>query len=276
MKTAVKHRPLPTPATRIEIMLVTPTVAAEWLRDRNKNNRNMKWRHVRLLAQAITEGKWLLIPHPIMFDKNKWLLDGQHRLQAVVEANADAWMYIAYNVPRLASRVIDQDLKTRCARDIATFMGEAMTTREHACLTAMLDHKWQAGLTAQDRYDLWKRHREAIGWASGLFKGMPKKDGVSVAAIHAVVARACYTGDRDRIAKFVELLRTGEVTTPADNAALILRNRCRKGEFAGKTQKRRELYQCTEFALDHFLRHQAIKYVSPCPMELFLLPEEQA
>lgn len=68
-----------------EVCQVTPQVAAHWL-STNKKNRRVSLSRVNRYAKAIREGEWR-IAQPIMFNCDGSLIDGQHRLRAVMTAN---------------------------------------------------------------------------------------------------------------------------------------------------------------------------------------------
>lgn len=69
--------------TSVEI--ITPDIAKEML-SRNVSNRPIKKQAVDYYVQEIKEGKWMLNGESICFSPEGVLLDGQHRLTAVVES----------------------------------------------------------------------------------------------------------------------------------------------------------------------------------------------
>lgn len=71
----------------VSIVRITPQIAVEWL-ERNKRNRPLNNRHWQFLASAIKAGDYILNGETIIFDTENMLLDGQHRLHAVVESGA--------------------------------------------------------------------------------------------------------------------------------------------------------------------------------------------
>ena len=72
---------------------VTTEVAKKWL-DRHtalleattRNQRNIRPRVVERYAQDMRAGKWLYGPMPIVIGPDGWIIDGQHRLAAVVSS----------------------------------------------------------------------------------------------------------------------------------------------------------------------------------------------
>lgn len=67
-------------------VIITPLGALAML-EFNTNNRRLKQNKVDRLVQSIIEGHWFLSPDAITFDRNGVVINGQHRLQAAVEAN---------------------------------------------------------------------------------------------------------------------------------------------------------------------------------------------
>ena len=93
-----------------EVVTVTPQLAAEWLK-RNTDNRPLRKWHVEALAGAITRGEWVLSHQGVAFAEDGRLLDGQHRLAAIVKANTSVLMVVTRNVPEDAFKAIDQGVK---------------------------------------------------------------------------------------------------------------------------------------------------------------------
>lgn len=66
---------------------VTPSKARKWLQESNSGNRKMRKGIVSSYARDIMAGQWLFTGDSIRFNGNGGLIDGQHRLAAVIEAN---------------------------------------------------------------------------------------------------------------------------------------------------------------------------------------------
>lgn len=70
----------------VSIETITPAIAERMLRESNQNNRKMSVKRVEDLARQMKDGKFLLGPDAIAFDKKNRLYNGQHRLQACVDS----------------------------------------------------------------------------------------------------------------------------------------------------------------------------------------------
>lgn len=71
---------------QIEAITITPAMANQWLKS-NTHNRPARKPHVSRLANEMVKGNWQLNGETIKFDTWGRLIDGQHRLMAIVEAS---------------------------------------------------------------------------------------------------------------------------------------------------------------------------------------------
>lgn len=71
--------------TEIKQVMIDPAQAKELLQ-RNKNNRNVRENQVEALAAAMTRGDWELSNDAIVVSEGGLLLNGQHRLLAVIRS----------------------------------------------------------------------------------------------------------------------------------------------------------------------------------------------
>lgn len=109
---------MPKPNISMDWVLVTPQLAAEWLA-KNPANRNLRTRIVTKYATDMRGGDW--VPEaadPIRRDADGNLLDGQHRLAAVIESDAAIWMLVASGVAREAQAVMDTGIGRNYADQI--------------------------------------------------------------------------------------------------------------------------------------------------------------
>lgn len=73
-------------AIKTTIEVVTPLLAKQYLGNNHQNQRNITNSHVLHLAQQMKAGQWMMTGEALIFDGMGNLLDGQHRLTAVVMA----------------------------------------------------------------------------------------------------------------------------------------------------------------------------------------------
>jgi len=78
-------------------MEITPEIAAEMLQH-NKNNRYVQNNTVAFYTEQMLRGQWKLNGEAIKFDWNGNLIDGQHRLLAVVNSGVTIQTYVIRNL----------------------------------------------------------------------------------------------------------------------------------------------------------------------------------
>lgn len=88
------------------VLTVTPAHAEKWL-EMNTGNRRIRPSHVRHLAKQMEMGRWMLSPEPIVFSPQR-LLDGQHRLSAVLMSGCTIEASVALVQNEDVFRVLDQ------------------------------------------------------------------------------------------------------------------------------------------------------------------------
>lgn len=81
----------------VKIEVITPDIAHELLKF-NTNNRKVSNVVVQIYAQSMKDNKWPFTGHPIVFGKSGKLLDGQHRLLAVIKSNTSQSFVIVRGV----------------------------------------------------------------------------------------------------------------------------------------------------------------------------------
>ena len=75
------------------VVEITPELAKKWLAA-NKDNRHARPSHINNLAREIKNGKWTLTHQGIAFSSAGRLIDGQHRLEAIIAAGEPVFMAV--------------------------------------------------------------------------------------------------------------------------------------------------------------------------------------
>jgi hypothetical protein len=86
---------------------ITPTMARKFLERNRENNRRPKTAKVSAYARDMVAGRWLLTGEAIKFDTDGFLMDGQNRLLAVIEAGKSARFSVVYDLDPQAMSVMD-------------------------------------------------------------------------------------------------------------------------------------------------------------------------
>jgi hypothetical protein len=120
----------------IEILDITPEMAAQWL-VRNKKNRRIRPSVVNAYTRDIESGEWPVNGETFKFDWNGDLLDGQHRLQAIVQSGKTMRSIVVTGLPPDARDTVDTGI-TRTASDTATLKGIPHSVIQTAAARAAL------------------------------------------------------------------------------------------------------------------------------------------
>lgn len=149
MATTNQNRKAPTAAktvpgskVRAEVVRVTPQIAGDWL-NRNTRNRPLRPGRVEQLAAVITRGEWELNGDAIRWNEDGTaLLDGQHRLWAVVEADEPIDTLVVYGIATVAQETMDMGAR-RNLKDVLALRGIRDAAKLAATLSLMW--RWQEG-----------------------------------------------------------------------------------------------------------------------------------
>ena len=270
------------PATSVKeihstVIHVNPDQAFRWL-EGNVKNRTINNKHVSRLAQEMKAGRWKLTHQGIAFDVNGTLQDGQHRLWAIVMSKCTVPMVVIFNVPTDAIEYVDCG-KGRSVVDRMTLSGrfgsDGVSKEQLSTLRAMLGH---FSNNAKNRpisteMDQLVSHKDAIDFAiEHLWTTRVK--GVGSGVTCAVVARAWYSADMEKLQRFCEVLRTG-ISRGEDEGVIILLRDYLNCQDRGRTPaSMKDQYGKVERALHAYVVGKTLSTLRPCQAELFPVPSE--
>jgi hypothetical protein len=126
---------------RYELVDITPALAKEWL-DRNSHNRNIRERVVNGYAADMLAGNWVEDGQSIKFSADGVLLDGQHRLSAIVQSGMTVHMLVVTNLAASTQDTMDTGAK-RSLADVLKLHGEEHYVTLAAALLRV--HVWKQG-----------------------------------------------------------------------------------------------------------------------------------
>jgi len=101
---------------------VTPEIARAWLSQNHDQQRNIRENRIERYASQMSKGLWKISSDGIAFDTNGKLINGQHRLQSVVESDEPEWMLVVWNLDPETKKYIDEGIK-RTPSDTLTVHG---------------------------------------------------------------------------------------------------------------------------------------------------------
>ena len=142
-------------AVMANVVNVTPELACEWLA-KNTRNRQIRRGHVKFLADQMKAGKWRLTHQGVAFGADGAVLDGQHRLEAVVASGVSVPLMVFFSwdadvfgvLDKGINRTVRDDLKsdsrlvepaTYLAKTMHRVTGRVSSTAVRDILTALGD-----------------------------------------------------------------------------------------------------------------------------------------
>ena len=129
---------------KASIETITPRMAEKWLA-MNSHNRNLKDSYIIRLAGEILRGDWLLNGESIKLNGNT-LVDGQHRLAAVMRAGVPIRSLVVRGVPLSTQETIDTGSR-RTLSDSLKLAGESNYTTLASALSMLF--QWENGRFGQ-------------------------------------------------------------------------------------------------------------------------------
>lgn len=105
-----------------KIVTLSPEDAMHML-ESNASNRPLNDQHVRRIARQIAEGKWRFNGDTIKISTGNDILDGQHRLWAIIEAKVPVETIVVRGIEPDAFATIDTLRKPRSGADVLALLG---------------------------------------------------------------------------------------------------------------------------------------------------------
>jgi hypothetical protein len=150
--------------TTAAIEIVTPSRAVEWLELNIENNRFVRDRVVTAYAAAITNGDWMLTGEAIKFDRDGKLIDGQHRLLAVVAAQTAIPVLVVRGLDPAVVSLIDTNIR-RTAGDALRFAGIVTHNQFEVAAAARLAlARDRGGLSTYGKVQASVSHVDILNW----------------------------------------------------------------------------------------------------------------
>lgn len=132
-----------------EVEKISPAKAKRMLGS-NVHNRNLRPARVQVLAAAIQRGEWELNGETIKIAEDGTLLDGQHRLQAVVESGVSIRTVVVRGLPLEIQDTVDTGRRRRLA-DVLALEGHTDTHALAATLNVLHRYRTEHRLDANNQ-----------------------------------------------------------------------------------------------------------------------------
>lgn len=130
-----------------EIMVVTPEKAKDWLDNNNSHNREIRQSRVDQYTMDMLAERWVFNGESIQFDSNDVLLNGQHRLLAVVQACTPQRFLVVRGLEPVAQFTMDQGTRRSPSEQIQ-LAGFQVDNTGAAAVRVYL--RWQQGKLFDD------------------------------------------------------------------------------------------------------------------------------
>lgn len=204
---------------RVSVKTITPAQAKKLL-ERNTNNRPLSGAHVKFLCGVIRRGEWKLNGDAIRYNSTA-LIDGQHRLAAIVETGIPLQTVVVDGVDSGVFDTIDTG-KNRGGSDVLAINGVKNSTTVASALRMIRyivtsETSKMSNIQTQDLYDQY----EDVSNSCSIAKRCSKILGSSIGcALHCLFSRV----NQVEADSFFEQLNTG-VGLKTKDPILALRDR---------------------------------------------------
>jgi hypothetical protein len=128
---------------------IDPGKAAEYL-EHNDVNRTIRPHKVTEYARAMKAGRWRVNGAGIVFDDEGHLVDGQHRLKAIIESDTTIVLLVTRGVSPNVRPTVDEGIKRQFKDDLA-MTGVVSAHANAALLRKILVWKQNGGLANLDK-----------------------------------------------------------------------------------------------------------------------------
>jgi len=254
-------------------MTITPDLALQWL-TQNTHNRSIRRGWVKELARRILNGLWRTTHQGIAFDETGLLIDGQHRLLAILEAETAIVMWVFFAAD-IADQLVVDDHGKRSPFDALSLADISLPyelTRDHVSIARSM---WgystaQTKIANQELRDFMQGHSKAINFAFESLMNRGKKKRLTIATLAAAVARAYYHVDKARLREFCEVIYSGTSSGDQDSAAIRLRDWLLTTEMAmGGGSAKRVIHRRCERAISAFCDYKPLAKLYPVANEIY-------
>ncbi len=246
---------------------VTPQMANQWLNEHNTHNRPLYERTIDVYALDMKRKFWTLNHQGICFDEEGTLLDGQHRLAAVIRSGKTIPMYVFRGMPKQYSadgnmfdtQMTIDDIKKRSVGDkLSLSLGMENANLKAAMIAVIINictgksGRLSPGIVAEV-YETYKEEIESV------VKNRSQGKGLVVAPALGGFAFAAKPYKEETM-KFEIGYFTG-VNLAKDSPILVYRNHMQNREAYGTSGAKRSLMSHGLNCLMHYVLGNPLKRV---------------
>lgn len=263
-----------------KIELITPQKALEYL-SKNTNNRTLKKSTVEAIARDIIRGTFITTHQGIAFDEDGVLIDGQHRLRAVIAARKPVEMMVTRGVPKETRNVVDRGT-SRTIRDLivmtnngddhysVVMRSQQMVSAINQMVACNYKHIKMTYVEQMRFFDSLKP-QVVIAYRTVVSRKMEVRN---VQIVSAVIAALFYGVKEESLLKFFNVFNTADINGCDDyniQASLNWRRQIDNAKADRITINANVLYGGTQSAIYHFVnntKHGKINPKDPLPYDM--------
>ena len=212
----------------MNIVNITPSMAASWLETSNNSNRLLSAVHVAKYASDMMSGHWRQThQNAIAFYENGNIADGQHRLAAIVKAGIPVNMYVAYGLSQQDGSVIDQG-RVRSLTDALRIGGliSSKTYASHRVAVAKFLRAMETGSnSAPSIFEVAEILQKIDPQLDPILKIMGSSPrSINTAPVRSALVVACSNMEKEKVLQITRVLVSGMPEIPLDETVVRLRN----------------------------------------------------
>ncbi len=191
----------------IEVKVITPEMAEKYL-EHNSDNRKMRQATIATYADDMKNGRWEMTHQGIAFNTAGELVDGQHRLAAIVLSGVPIRMVITKNV----TSKLNMDNHMKRSLTDTTGLSKVQIAISRIILDTLNPRYFSKRSTkfyasSSQIVEFANKYRENLDFAESSITKYHV--GVRISAVRAAIFAASFSVPFERLIEFVEILSTG-------------------------------------------------------------------
>lgn len=244
---------------------ITPALAEMMLARNLGNNRALRGTKVDRFVRTLKDGRWQLTHQGLLFDKTGALIDGQHRLSAIIEAGTSAEMWVFFGAEASAFALIDSGTP-RSRHDILRIDGHinAVLLAAAAQLTVQIERGSPRGggnyTLENDEVTEFVTKRPTLIRACAIASSLASKVRGPTAAF-AVAAHLTLRHDEEKAEEFWEKMISGVGVSSASDPVHVLRERLVKRAYTASHNSRAQCAGDLVLAFNLFIKGKRQKSI---------------
>lgn len=239
------------------VWVITPQIAQIMLGD-NKNNRGKRKNTIDNYVKEINMGEWTITSNAIGFDEDGILVDGQHRLQAVIDSGKSIESLVVFGLPKASIKKTDRGLSRSLVDAVNLSEGLKIKNIEVAVTRCLVKHKdsWQrCAFNDATVVEALKKHRKSIKFVCSIARSRGLRPAPYLAACVVVLEKS---KNEDACADFMGKVDTGVGIPSKNHPTSRIRNFLIDTNCPSGSTGQEVIFEKTLFAFKAFLNNKEI------------------